>query len=381
VSTENVFAVDDGSPLDEIFPQASIGTVGKKPYKLVLAREITVAATTKTFMIDGFLGLNEISIWYGSPESGKSTAKIDAACHVATGSPWCGRTVSQGPVLYVAAERGKVVQRRIIAWRLEHGIDDFPLAVIDDAVDLRGKIDTNRIIEAAKKLEAMCKQHVIWIIFDTLSRVLAGGDENSSKDMGQLVQSVDRIQRETGAHCSLVHHVPLGNTSRMRGHGAVEGAADSTVRVEKAKGIVTVAIEKGSDLPEDEKPRISFQFKSVTLSEQPRRMASVLIQTQGQAGTGKNAKKPRKLSNRQQDALEALKSCVAEFGKPPPAMLDLPQGLVSVTIDEWRYELFQRGIIPTDHKNPREAFSQIRESLKARALVAECDGLTWPARS
>jgi hypothetical protein len=96
---------------------------GKKPYKLVLARDVTIEGTAKSFLIDGFLGRDETSIWYGPPECGKSTVKIDAACHVATGRPWCGRAVMRGPVLYVAAERGQTVKRRVLAWRLEHGIE------------------------------------------------------------------------------------------------------------------------------------------------------------------------------------------------------------------------------------------------------------------
>jgi AAA domain len=353
---------------------------GKKPYKLVLARDITAEATVKLFLIDGFLGRNETSIWFGPPECGKSTVKLDAACHVATGRPWCGRAVMRGPVLYVAAERGQTVLRRVLAWRLEHGVDDFPLAVIDDAVDLRnGRVDADRIIAAAKALAALSGQSVVWIIFDTLSRVLAGGDENSSRDMGLLVLSIDRIYRQTGAHCSLVHHVPLGNGDRMRGHGSAPGAADTTVRTEKQNGIVTVAIDKGSDLPEDERPRLSFRFKSVTVTEEPHRTASVMVQAEDQAAaTGRKSKQQRKLSDRQQLALDALNSCAADIGKPPPATFGLPNGLVAVTLDQWRDELFRRGIISKDHKNPRAAFQQIRESLEARAIAAERDGLVWP---
>jgi AAA domain len=268
-------------------------TLSKKPYKLVHARDVTIKGTVKSFLIDGFLGRDEISIWFGPPECGKSTAKIDAACHVATGRPWCGRAVLRGPVLYVAAERGQTVMRRIMAWRLEHGIDDFPLAVIDDTVDLRtGKVDADRIIAAAKALGTLSGQRVIWIIFDTLSRVLAGGDENSPRDMGLLVLSVDRIYRDTGAHCSLVHHVPLGG-DRMRGHSSAPGAADTTVRVEKHNGIVTAAIDKASDLPEDEKPRLFFRFKSITLTEEPRRTASVMVQAEDQAAAHAAAPKTK----------------------------------------------------------------------------------------
>jgi hypothetical protein len=208
--------------------------------------------------------------------------------------------------------------------------------------------------------------------------VLAGGDENSSRDMGLLVLSIDRIYRETGAHCSLVHHVPLGNDGRMRGHGSAPGAADTTVRVEKQNGVVTVAIDKGSDLPEDEKPRLAFRFKSITVSEEPHRTASVMVQAEDQAAApSKKSKQQRKLSDRQQLALDALNSCAADVGKPPPAIFGLPQGLIAVTLDQWRDELLRRGIIPKDRKNPREAFRQIRQSLEARAIAAERDGLIW----
>jgi hypothetical protein len=81
--------------------------------------------------------------------------------------------------------------------------------------------------------------------------------------------------------------------------------------------------------------------------------------------------------DRYQLALDALNSCAADVGKPPPAIFGLPQGLIAVTIDQWRGELSRRGIIPKDHKNPREAFRQIRESLEARAIAAERDGLIW----
>jgi AAA domain len=363
---------DYGSP-----PIAPTGpALSKKPYKLVLARDVTIEGTVKSFLIDGFLGRDEISIWYGPPECGKSTAKIDAACHVATGRPWCGRAVLRGPVLYVAAERGQTVKRRILAWRLEHGIDDFPLAVIDDTVDLRtGTVDTDRILAAAAELAKVSGQKVVWIIFDTLSRVLAAGDENSSRDMGLLVQSIDRIYRETGAHCSLVHHMPLAG-DRMRGHGLANGAGDTTIKVEKKDGIVTASVAKASDLPEDEKPAMSFRFKSITVSEQPHRTASVMIQAEDQAASGTKSKQG-KLSDRQKLALDALNSCAADVGKPPPAIFGLPQGLIAITIDQWRDELFRRGIISKDQKNPRTAFQQIREGLEARAAAAERDGFIW----
>jgi RecA-family ATPase len=86
---------------------------GPKPFPFVLPREITLEP--KAFLIDGFVGTAETSAWYGPPDGGKSTVVLDAGCHVAAGLDYCGRQVAQGGVLYVAAERGAVVQRRVLA--------------------------------------------------------------------------------------------------------------------------------------------------------------------------------------------------------------------------------------------------------------------------
>src|SRR5262249_34040631 len=105
---------------------------------------------------------------------------------------------------------------------------------------------------------------VVWIIIDTLNRVLAGGDENSSKDMGAVIAAVDRIQRATNAHCSLIHHVPVDPTGRMLGYGSVRGAVDWTVRISKEGKTVTVEADKANDLVE--KPKFAFQFEPVELA-------------------------------------------------------------------------------------------------------------------
>jgi hypothetical protein len=343
---------------------ATTTTTGKKPYKLVLARDITAEGTLKIFLIDGFLGRDETSIWYGPPECGKSTAKIDAACHIATGRPWCGRAVMRGPVLYVAAERGQTVKRRVLAWRIEHGIDDFPLAVIDDTVDLRtGKVDADRIIAAAKALGELSGQKVVWIIFDTLSRVLAGGDENSSRDMGLLVLSIDRIYRETGAHCSLVHHVPLGNDGRMRGHGLAPGAADTTIRIEKQNGIVTVAIDKGSDLPEDEKPRLAFRFKSITLIEEPHRTASVMVQAEDQAvkPAAASKAKTRKEAKAVQTFRDAVTEALDSSGETIQVRGDGPN-VRAVDVQKVRAEFERR--YATGEPDPKKRADASRKSFK-----------------
>src|SRR5262245_16273602 len=247
----------------EIIRADTVVQTATEPFPFVLARDITLEP--KAFLIDGLVGAGETSAWYGPPDGGKSTVALDAGCRIAAGIDYCGRRVTQGIVLYVAIERGAVVKRRVLAWCKHHKLPDIPLAVVAEIVDLRtGQVDADRIIATAKALSVVCEQAVVWIIIDTLNRALAGGDENSSKDMGAAITAVDRIQRNTGAHCSLIHHVPVDRTDRMRGHGSVLGAVDLTVRITKDDKIVTVEADKANDLVE--KPCLTFRFESVELA-------------------------------------------------------------------------------------------------------------------
>jgi hypothetical protein len=293
--------------------------------------------------------------------------------------PYCRQRVKQGPVLYVAAERGAVVKRRVKAWCLEHGVSDIPLAVIDQAVDLRsGKFDADRIIATATEVAAICGKPVFWIIIDTLNRVLAGGDENGSKDMGAVIAAVDHIHRATQAHCSLIHHVPVDRNDRMRGHGSVLGAVDMTVRVTKdAFGIVHVETDAAKDLVD--KPRFAFTFKSVTLCTDPDTgvdtTAPVMVATEV-------ATKPkeRKLPKAAQITLRALQEAVAELGTVPPASNHIPAGQRVVSVEQWRKYAYAHDISSGETERARQvAFQRASRILIAGHHVGVWNEQAWPA--
>lgn len=71
----------------------------------------------KDWLVRDFLGAGEMSAIYGMPGTAKSALAGDLGAHVAAGLPWFGRQVSQGAVLYIAAERAALVNRRMAAWR------------------------------------------------------------------------------------------------------------------------------------------------------------------------------------------------------------------------------------------------------------------------
>jgi hypothetical protein len=83
------------------------------------------------------------------------------------------------------------------------------------------------------------------IVIDTLSRALAGGDENSSTDMGALVKNVDALRAATGAHLLVVHHSGKNKANGARGHSLLRAATDTEIEIEA--GLIAVTKQRDLD--------------------------------------------------------------------------------------------------------------------------------------
>jgi hypothetical protein len=187
----------------------------------------------KETVVKGMLGAGEFTMISGLPGSGKSVIVTDLACHIAAGLPWMGRKVKQGLVIYVAAERKKLTERRMMAFRKKHGVKDLPLLVLGGLIDMTtGTLHATAIAMAAKKAAEITGQPCVWIIIDTLTRTFGPGDQHQSKDMAKYVRSCDTIIAETGSHLTVVHHTGWAGE---RGKGAIDldGAVDASFMVKK----------------------------------------------------------------------------------------------------------------------------------------------------
>jgi AAA domain len=192
----------------------------------------------KDWVIADFLGASELSCIAAAPGAGKSALATDIAGHVAAGRHWFGHHVKGGGVLYVAAERAALVERRFAAFRLHHGLSHLPLGIVSGSVDLRSSSAcATELVDIAAELP----DAVRLIVIDTVSRALAGGDENAPRDMGQFLRNVELLQA-TLAHVLLLHHIPADGAQRPRGHGSLLGACDTTFRIDQSGSIRTLCI-------------------------------------------------------------------------------------------------------------------------------------------
>jgi len=343
----------------------------RKP-SFLLYRELE-AESHKEWLVHNLLGAGDASAVYGVPGCGKSVLVEDMALHIATGREWHGRPVTRGAVLYVALERKKLVERRAIAFRERHQIPDVPFAIMGGMFDLRGPNAVDAIVAAVRQVEAETAECVVLIIIDTISRALCGGDENSPKDMGAIVAATSRLQAGTKAHILWVHHMPQDGAERLRGHGALLGAMDTTIHVEKLSDDARSAtVMKANDSEEGE--RVTFTLESVTIG--PETTAPVVVPADPALAHSAPAK--RRLSGRNKLALDCLTEAVLNHGQPPPVDLELPQGVKAVTLDEWRSELLRRNVIDREAANPRTDFRRCLTQLADRGLISSNNNLVWP---
>jgi len=151
-------------------------------------------------LVKGILEREQLSVMRGDAGCGKTFLALDLSLHVAAGLDWFGRRVNQGAVIYIAAEAGRGIINRVAAFKRAHGYDDdaaIPFAAVTSAVDLchAEAGDVDRLISLIREANF---DPLALLVIDTVSRALAGGNENSPDDMGALVRSLDTLRDEPG---------------------------------------------------------------------------------------------------------------------------------------------------------------------------------------
>lgn len=207
------------------------------------------------YLIEGLLEVSAVLCLYGPSNVGKTFVMLDMALHVASGRPWNGRDTKKGAVVYVAAEGTRGIHKRIASWEKHHGVDmrDVWFSSRPSPIDLLSEDgDTDSFIKAVNEEATSWGDGVkpSLIVIDTLSRALAGGDENSSVDMGAFIKHIDKIKSATGAHIAIVHHSGKDVARGMRGWSGMRAAIDTEMEV--GEGVLSVTKQRDCEVLEDQ---------------------------------------------------------------------------------------------------------------------------------
>jgi hypothetical protein len=327
------------------------------------------------YLVKGLIPQRGITVIWGPPKCGKSFWTFDILAHVSLGWDYRGRKVRLGPVVYCAFEGGDGFGARAEAFRRRRLAGEPK--VIPDFYLVAARIDLianhPELIAAIRaQLDPDCTP--VAIALDTLNRSIRGS-ESDDRDMSAYVDAADAIRRAFDCAVIIVHHCGIDDR-RPRGHTSLTGAADAQLAVKRDNGgNIVVSVEWMKDGPEGD----IVISRLVTLevghdsAGDPISSCAVIAFEGVPPGTATG----RKLSPRQQLALECLMNCVAGKGVRPPEELGLPTDILAVPVEYWREEMFKVGALDSKAKNPREDFKRVKTVLLARHLIGERDGLVW----
>lgn len=198
-----------------------------------------------TWTIKGVVPAESLGLIFGGSGTFKSFIALDMALHVAHGLPWLGRKTVEGPVLYLAAEGGAGLWRRIDAWHRARKLrwQDAPLYVIPMPVDLMR--DALLVTDAALSVGVTPTLAII----DTLSQTFSG-EENSANEVAGYLAEIGLMLRATWrAAVAVVHHSGHLATERPRGSSALRANVDWMFGVyrDNTEMLATLTCEKQKD--------------------------------------------------------------------------------------------------------------------------------------
>jgi|DEB0MinimDraft_10_1074344.scaffolds.fasta_scaffold05308_6 hypothetical protein len=233
-----------------------------------------IPLTEPEWLIEGVLECGALGMIFGQSESGKSYFALDFGARIATGKAWQGKEVSQGTVLYMAAEGRPGLKRRQRAWEqvneIEFG-DTVPLYLSADAADLSNEEVVEKLRRDIRSIPE--PEQLRLVIIDTLHRHNSG-DENSTHDMGNFLSHLGRIQKEFKVAVLLIHHSGVGKETQNRGRGSssLRAALDTEIKIENNEGTIDFTNTKQKDF--ERFAPMSFQLKQVNLQDaQGRKLA------------------------------------------------------------------------------------------------------------
>lgn len=329
----------------------------------------------RRYLVKGWIDKGACSTVYAESNVGKSFMALDMALHVAAGADWHGARVHEpAPVIYIAAEGGRGLHNRIEAMRRE--MPDLMRAAASNFTLLADGLNLCTANDAQHLAEALGNAGIRpgLIIIDTLARVMGEGDENTAKDMGLLIRSVDHLREATGAHVMVIHHSGKDTTKGARGSGSLRGAVDTEIELTRDGDLITATMRKQRDMACD--GAFGFRLKGVFIGhdEDGDAVTSAVVEECGVPAKKGNAPK---LTGTDKIGLNALDDALTDHGQP---MQDarFPKGQRCVSLDHWRAQCDRQSLTTGEGESSRRsAFHKVKTRLQDKDMIRVLDGFVW----
>lgn len=368
----------DFDPVPDVPGAGKATALGKKKRRLRLEALADISLPGKRpELVADLLDHGALSVVYGDSNTGKSFFALDLAFSVARGVPWRGHATERRGVVYVAAEGAGSIKMRAKAYEKHHGVEaaTTPFWIMPDSVNLFDPAaDTSELIACVRDAGEQSGAPIGLIVVDTLARVMAGGDENSGRDMGALVRNLDKIRADTGANVMLIHHSGKDKARGARGHSSLRAAVDTELEVTSnpkdrdAPRVATVLKQRDRETGQ----RFAFRLARAEVSRDDGTPGGTCILEPVDLAAVRDFDQPEP-KGRDKIALDALRAVVERAGVTGGSSADdvISAPPPCATRDDWRAEFCLHpeiaGIKKPDTR--LKAFNTAVDRLTSRGLV------------
>jgi len=238
-------------------------------YKLLGADELRNLPPL-AWRVRGVLPAVGLAALYGPSASGKSFLAFDMAASIAEGSHWFDCRVEAAPVVYAALEGEAGFKLRARAWEvsrcralpdgLRMMLQPFKLTDGQDVLDLAAVVPDGAVV-----------------VLDTLNRAAPTADENSSRDMGEILESAKTLQTRTGGLVVLVHHTGKNAAAGLRGHSSLFAAMDAAIEVSREGDRREWKVAKSKDGQDGTAHQFKLQVEALGVEETGEAITSCVV--------------------------------------------------------------------------------------------------------
>lgn len=332
--------------------------------------------------VEGLLTSTAMSVVYGPSNCGKTFFIVDLGLHVTMGKEWRGRAVDRGAVVYLSLEGAMGIRNRLTAFRKHYGLEgvQLPFIAMPRPVNLlNDDADVNAVIALVKHVAEVTQLPVRMVIIDTLSRAMAGGNENSPEDMTALIGNCDRIRDQTESHVCIVHHSGKDEARGARGHSSLRAATDTEIEIKRDPELTfsSVRVAKQRDLEAGDPFNFTLQSVSLGTNRRGKDVTSCVVTESDKTVVVGRASE--RLSEKEEAALKCLNNCLIAGGFETVTSCDTGY-VTAVTVHAWKRSLQASNVIDRDNdNNARTQMRRIKNALVNKGKIEINEHHVWLA--
>ena len=335
--------------------ERQVAALSKKQRFSPLPVEALEAMPPQQWRIKGVFPIEGLAVVYGASTAGKSFLSLEMAASIGDGLPFFEHATKPAAVLYVGLEGEGGYRGRVVAWQRHHG------RAIPDSV--RFLLQPFRLTDAqdVADLAAVCPPGCV-VFIDTLNRAAPGMDENSSRDMGAVIEGAKTLQRLIGGLVVLVAHTGKDSAKGLRGHSSLFAALDAAVLVNRDDSARSWKVDKAKDGRDGETHYFRLNVVEIGIDEDGDAITSCVVVPE-EAPTSPGAKP---LNAIQKLAMESFREACRSNGS-----VDAGGNFLGINREAWRPVFYRLHVEAPSDEARRKAFERVRKELVERGELVE----------